>query len=741
MVNDRYLRILFKVLIVVVAMLSLTVVAFATKQSNAPESGMSPQGTRIDLGGHTRDFSSSYQTLSAIPESYERIADNGSLKLYLDRYYMSIIVENDNGYRWFSTPQDLPESIQPYSKYWYYLNSGLSMDIINVRQSYSRLELKGTDSKLSADLDYVLTDKGFRADVHFEHMNLRFEVIVEIENDTLLVSIPHDRMTEGPTTSRDALGRITVFPFFGATTIDRSSGYAFIPDGSGALIHYNEIGIKDYYQKDIYGIDYGIYDYNRSRENIKSPHTVSLPVFGMVHGEGLDGVMVDIVEGATHARITSFPRSETVPVNHTYFQMNYRDVYAQPVSANGDSVSLKTKGLYPVDYTLRYTFVTDEDATYAGFARTYQTYLFGNRNRHMDDAPSLQLDMIGVDAKPALFGETVFPMTSFTDMMALYETLEQNGVRVHANALSWNKGGFKDNLNTFDFDRKMGSKEAIKEFMDWAEAKDMALQFDMISLPNNAFSNSSYKMNSTLIELPFGDGEVIPLFHPKRLNEVRPTIEGMIDSLGSVSFYGVGRTAYSYKDQGDYDRPDDMIAFYRSFVSEFDQHRIGMEKPHAYMLDLVDRYYQTPLSASGYMYQSASVPFLQMVLAGYVTMYSDYLNFVADIDLYTLRLIEYGVYPAFIATKAQTIDMRYGYYNHFYSTTFDLWEEDMIVAHDRIDAGLSGVAQATMIDHYQIDDQVFLSHYDNGLKIYVNYGEEPVVFENVTIEGQSYAIR
>lgn len=733
------MRILFKILIVFILVVSTGFVVFATTKTDLEQYGEAPQGTRIDLSGEPRDFARSYQTVSDLPDSYELVADNGSLKLYLDRYFMSIIVENDNGYRWFSAPADLPESVQPYSKYWYYLKSGLSMDIINVRQSYSRLELKGTDSSLSADLDYVLTDKGFVAGVHFPHMNLRFDVVVEIENNTLLVSIPHDRMAEGPTTSNDSLGRITVFPFFGATTIEKSSGYAFIPDGSGALIHYNEIPVKDYYQKDIYGIDYGIYDYSQLKENIVRPHTVSLPVFGMVHGEGLDGVVVDLVDGAAHARISSFLRSDTVPFNHTYFQMGYRDVYAQPVSANGDSVSLKTKGLYPVDYAARYTFLKDEDATYAGFARTYRSYVL-NQERKTEGNPSLQVDMIGIDSKPALFGETTVLMTSLDDMKDIYETLEEHGVRVHANALSWNKGGFKSNLETFAFDRNMGSKDDVKNFMTWAESKDMSLQFDMISLPDNAFSNSSYKMNSTLIELPFGDGERVPLFHPKRLNETSSTIKDMVSSLESVSFYGVGRTAYSYKDRGEYHRPEDMIAYYRSFLSAFDGHEIGMDKPNAYMLDVVDRYYRTPLSASGYMYQSASVPFLQMVLSGHVTMYSDYLNFVSDIDLYTLRLIEYDVYPAFIATKEDTIAMRYGYYNHLYSTTFDLWKQDMVDVHDRIDAGLKGVSQAIMIDHYQIEKNVFASLYDNGIRIYVNYGEEPVTHDNVTIEGESYAI-
>lgn len=63
-----------------------------------------------------------------------------------------------------------------------------------------------------------------------------------------------------------------------------------------------------------------------------------------------------------------------------------------------------------------------------------------------------------------------------------------------------------------------------------------------------------------------------------------------------------------------------------------------------YLADYTDDLFGAPLTGRQYLFESDSVPFLQMVYKGHVDMYGDYLN-VGNLSRAKIRkMMEYGVY-------------------------------------------------------------------------------------------------
>lgn len=101
-------------------------------------------------------------------------------------------------------------------------------------------------------------------------------VEVKLEDDSLSASILVEEITEQED-SENRIAQISFVPYFGAVG-PAEEGYAVVPDGSGAIIEFNQTGASAYtYSQRIYGRDFG--------QEIKSQSSVTqdarLPVFGI----------------------------------------------------------------------------------------------------------------------------------------------------------------------------------------------------------------------------------------------------------------------------------------------------------------------------------------------------------------------------------------------------------------------------------------------------------------------------
>ena len=72
-----------------------------------------------------------------------------------------------------------------------------------------------------------------------------------------------------------------------------------------------------------------------------------------------------------------------------------------------------------------------------------------------------------------------------------------------------------------------------------------------------------------------------------------------------------------------------------------------MYKPNQYFWAQTDQFLSAPAVSSQLLYESDTVPFLQIVLSGCVEVFAEPLNMTSYSREKLLRLVEYGMAPSF----------------------------------------------------------------------------------------------
>ena len=121
-------------------------------------------------------------------------------------------------------------------------------------------------------------------------------------------------------------------------------------------------------------------------------------------------------------------------------------------------------------------------------------------------------------------------------------------------------------------------------------------------------------------------------------------------------------------------------------------------------------------------------------------MYSDYVNFEADKTEFFLKMVESGVYPSFYLTYESSSALIYTNSSNLYSTQFDIYKDTVIEYDKELREVASKVEGSHILKHEKVEEDVIRVTYDNGVVIYVNYSENTVVCDGVTIAALSYKV-
>jgi len=156
---------------------------------------------------------------------------------------------------------------------------------------------------------------------------------------------------------------------------------------------------------------------------------------------------------------------------------------------------------------------------------------------------------------------------------------------------------------------------------------------------------------------------------------------------------------------------------------------------------LTDSYYQAPIESNKYAYITDSIPFIQMVLSGSTRLYSAYVNYVSDYQLFALRLIEYGMEPAFLITLESTHKFRYTNSQHVYTSEYALWKDIIVSMSSEVGEVTDIVGGASMVNHRYVQEGVAEIIYDNGVTVYVNFTDQVKVINlDLAIAPETYRV-
>ena len=686
-------------------------------------------------------------------EGYELKAENDKLEVWFREAIYGIRIRvKETGYVWGSLQADAQEGDNKLNQSW--------SEMANAFCTFEYFDEKGNAKKLSAmsagvDKEMKWTEDGFTCGLDFKEASITMTVKMTLDDD----HIRFEAVDQPEETGAFMAKSLYFMPFLGTVPNAEIPGYMFLPDGPGALIRFREKAqYVSTFDKKVYGKDFGVdpstevvsLGAQRPDDYLVAEPQVLMPVYGMAHGAEQNAFFARIASGAEYASIQGNVAISNMPFNWAAARFDYRQLYMQPVNRTGSGVQSPQKDANVMNPSISFYFLTGKDADYVGMAQKYKEILTAEGVlkplTHVNESIPLRVDLLGSDIKWGFLSKTNIAFTTIKQASEIVATLADNGIdNLTMIYEGWQKGGVNGSKKAqTGVDGKLGSMSAMHELRDTVNEKG---QFFLAYSPVQANENqlNLYRQSATTLsksymsvrrenkEIPFQEYFLLrPELVMANIDKVLGANEEMDFALNQA-----GALLYADNTRGkEVTRTETMEMFDQIAVKAY-------KTPNAYLWDTTEVYLDIPTVNSQYLFESDTVPFMQIVLKGNIEYYNPYINIGAFSRNSLLKMLEYGTYPSFILTGVQSSVLKDTPQEDMFSTYYADWMPTIVEMYGVLNEVLSQVADAEIMDHQALSEGVAVTTYSNGVRVFVNYGTSDYVYadEGITVPAQSYEVK
>lgn len=680
-------------------------------------------------------------------EGFQKVGETEKLAIWLNRTEAALrILNKDTGYIWGALPVEEAEGLN--STWRCYGNGLVSIECFNAEGVESRVSIGKNGTA-----EYEIQKNGLLCSVSFEEQGIAFQVKVTWEDSKVSMELVEGSLVEGQNESPFTLKSMTFMPFLGSSYSDSIDGYILIPDGSGALIRYRQpANYSSTYAERIYGEDYGIASLASTADSYVRPEAqILMPVYGMVHGAYQNGFLAVVESGAKYASILATPAQTNNPYNWAAARFEFRQKYVKNINRKeGAGANVPQEVPNVVTPRISFYFTEDAQANYDGMAVMYREMLIEQgvlTPLDLEEASvPLQLEVLGADRKDNFLWDTTAVFTTTEQAEDIRNSLADAGITnldmVYMCYTQNNESGKKYLLSVGkekDFDQLQQQLEdsggSLCFYVDPITANE-----DQITLRTEAANNLS-KMEIKWFDRAASITASYTYLY--RLTEAEARMEDVMDRSydGVLALAGITGMLYGDFTSGRevtraecYEKITGMVAAVAS------DKKVAMYQPNQYLWQYCDKAFNMPATNSQIMYESDSVPFVQIVLSGCVEMYGNSINTSSYSAERLLRQVEYGMAPAFTVTGCESVELYNTNQEHYFSTCYWDWELQILEAHSVVSAALSDVWGHSIVTHECIQTGIIRVEYDNGVQIYLNYTDAPVTIDGVTVESGWFTV-
>jgi len=677
-----------------------------------------------------------------IPASYALAAENDTFQLYIDSATLAFkLLDKRSGYLWHSGIDETIEGDRLNKSWRAFAQSGISIEYLDEKAVSKRVSLANAPHTL----EVTPIEQGISARVTFQDYAITVEMTVQLEADGVRVEVPFASIHEDDVVFR--LGQVYVYPFMGATRGSSTPGYMFVPDGIGSLIRFaDSTKAQDMFYGRYYGDDLGILAVAPYNARVRPPYPISFPVLGMVHGEGENAFLSVVEKGAAFGELQVHPAGILTNFNFLYHTFIYHESYFQATNRSGAGVTAVQRQPNAFDAVVHYRFLTGDEASYVGMAHSYQRYLIGSGWLHEADDPNpnigIRLEFLGGDKERVLFWDRLISMTTVAQMRDILDSLQLPNPEVIY--YGWQPFGASSMPPTgLALEGGLGSLDDLRDLA--ATLVEQGGHFSLYLDPQSAYwEEAGYSPRSDVamaITNRSLEGFNRLYGHYFSINPLRERFAALSGAVAAqlpagLALDTIGSTLYSdFRDSSRLNR-EDAIGAYQAVLAVAPE-RLTFYRPNDYLFGLMQAYYDMPLGDNGYVYTSQAVPFLPIVLAGFVPYYGGALNFSPNLQLDLLRHVEFGMYPSFFLTHEATANMLNTRSAWIYTSSFDQWGAQIRSTYQWMNALLAPVRGQAIVAHEQLAAGVFATTYVNGRQIIVNYTDSPFVRSRITVAAQN----
>ena len=584
------------------------------------------------------------------------------------------------------------------------------------------------------------------------------------DDGTLSVSLPANSIIFDE--SFYTLDYVKVLPYFGAGkryegTMNSISyaydGYLFYPDGSGMVLDFSDFRTETFtVTKNIYGVDSAYSAINQTIDY--RGESITMPVYGIVNETKLEsgsdatvmnGFLAIMEEGAamstlsyatdpSHAYLTAYPTYEPYPKD----TMNL----SSTLSVSGlDKHTIVADSRYTGSYTTRFVMLTAPEykdlveayyeASYVGMANYYREYLTknGTLKALSDVKKTLPLYVEAFGAMDILGRFLTFPvtksipLTTFDDVATMYKELSAEGVEnVNFRLTGFANGGMNATYPVKSrWESACGGLRDLKSLLSLAKAqtgdKNLGLypEFDFMYLNNSeTFDGMSVKNNvACMVDNRYASKRVMTstLSDFTKIRSLVITADALEDlyakfnkrygkaGLESISVSTMGSDLNSNFDKKNSVNREDSKDYVVSLLGKMSEsYSIMLDGGNAYTLKYASHILNIATDSSHYRYSSYPIPFVGMILHGYVNYAGTPLNYAGNAQYDALRAIESGAAPYYIlAYKEENIKKLKEDENlsKYYGVSYTTWKDTVIETYKYLNTAIGGLQDYQIVDH------------------------------------------
>jgi len=688
------------------------------------------------------------------PEANVVELENGNFQLNFNEENLSFsILDTQNNVTYYSGRRAPDDGI--VSETWStFITEGLTIgyfaDNRLVQRSYSSLDGGAT---------FTYSNSSVHMFINLQDIAVSLEMILTIEQDGVVtIEIPSNKIIES---NRElaVLTHLIPYPFF-ASSYDLVDGYIFLPDGVGARIDLSTptIATRPYSER-VYGDDIGIFGQNGVLRNASTNpiKKISLPVYGIGYqNEG--GAFTIISKGAEYASINAAVKGiNRLNYNYAYTQFNYREQYFKYVdkAGNGSMSLMNEPHMYDIELRMK---LLGPGVEISNMARLYQNYLLNHqyltKTITADEDSGLRLQFLLADNQPNIFGNQEKVVTTLTKITKYVEELQNQDVPpIQVSVLGYQGGGYSNtDYGSFSF----AGKNAVTGYRDLLlilKQKGLTFAFDYGLIHTSSRGYNENNIAKTISNQGVYDFDHLTYSNnpdlKKRVLMNYPKIEekyGLdsrelqkyISSDVQIDINDLGHVLYS-SHYGYQASRSAVISDYQNLLSKSNV-KINLTTPFAYLLPYLNQALDFETDSSGFYIAMEEVPFYPMILSGFVPMYSKPLNLhYSRRDI--LELIDYNIYPSFLLTETDAVELFNTNSRYLFSSMMDTWLPNVVTTSKFIVQALINVRGARIVNRVQLAANVYMTTYDNDVSIIINYGKAEYINGEVQVAPEGYVVR
>ena len=676
----------------------------------------------------------------------EKITENDKIALYLDEENerLCLYVKASGKYWWTSpinvqadqTIIDTVKGTAMKNAQRKQIAASAAIRVGDLRQE-KRTESPAPVYSNKAKVKWQKNSDGVVATYNYVSDGVKLKIHYVLEDDNLYVYCDSDEIEEKNTSQVDGkvLTKIEFCPNFGAAD-STATGYMIVPDGSGAVINYNN-GKTEYadYNQQVFGRDY-------TAVPITAPRTTQqayMPVLATVSGSS--GLVCVASDGESnvyaHAQVCG---QEKQAYNTCYFEFETRSSDSFFMSGdNSNKITVFEKnGIKTERFGVRYYPVDSdngEDLNYADCAQVYRNYLINNKGltaKAQANKSDLYVDLYGGVMKDTSILGIPFNLkteiTGFDQASDILDILKDGGVdNITVNYNDWTNDSIKNKISTevspsgklggsSAFDKLISKDDNMKIVPSMNNFKMDSGSWGYMTLTSTAIRVSNAYSRQSSYSPAFGVAEkgVSPaLLTPNKYSNV---FTEMLESYTDEKLTSIGFGDYSTKLVSDYSKKDPSSRS-KTMNTIVDGYKSASEKistvfadgANSYVLPYVTNVSNVPVYSSGFNVTDFDIPFYQMVIHGYVDYASTPINKSSNSDETFLLSLASGSQIHYDMTYADADTLQDTEYDDLYYSNYAGWTDLAANQYKKVSSILSGVSDYTITKYELSDDKNVLT--------------------------------